>query len=254
MRPVIVEEPYSKSAVLSRRLAVFSLAVAVLGILGVERGRDLLAVLGGALVIACGAVLCALLAFAIIWRSGRKGAGQAFAGLVLATLLLAYPAYLAQQTMRLSGLADLSTDIADPPNFSLSRAALAARGDTTPPSVAIAQRKAQIEAYPQIQPILLDLDAREAFDAALAALAANGWKIVEQRPPGGRAGLGHIDAIATSFILGFPSDITLRLRPLAGQTRIDIRSVSRFGPYDFGANPRNIASFETALVAVVDKK
>ncbi|MGH6841672.1 MAG: DUF1499 domain-containing protein, partial [Methylocella sp.] len=113
---------------------------------------------------------------------------------------------------------------------------------------------AQINAYPEIQPILLDLDGRKAFDASLAALAANGWKIVEQRPPGGRAGLGHIDAIATSFILGFPSDITLRLRPLAGQTRIDIRSVSRLGYYDFGANPRNIASFEAALAAVVDKK
>ena len=67
---------------------------------------------------------------------------------------------------------------------------------------------------------------REAFDAALKALAANGWKIIEQRPPGGRSGLGHIDAIATSFMLGFPSDITLRLRPLAGQTRVDIRSVN----------------------------
>ncbi len=254
MRRVIVEEPYSKAALLSRRLAMFSLAVAAIGILGVARGVDLLAVLGGAIVIACGAVLSALLAFAIIWRSGRKGAGQAFAGLVLATLLLAYPAYLAQQTMRLPRLADISTDIADPPNFSLSQKALAARGDSTPPSVAIARRKAQIEAYPQIQPILLDLDAREAFNAALKALAANGWKIVDQRPPGLRAGLGHIDAIATSFILGFPSDITLRLKPLAGQTRIDIRSVSRFGPYDFGANPHNIASFEAALAAVVDKK
>ncbi len=251
---LVVEEPYSKAALLSRRLATFSLAVAAIGILGVARGVGLIAVLGGALVIACGAALCAILAFAIIWRSGRKGAGQALAGLVLATLLLAYPAYLAQQTLRLPHLADLSTDIADPPNFSLSRGALAARGDTTPPSVAIARRKAQIRAYPQIQPILLDLDAREAFDAALAALVANGWKIVEQRPPGGRAGLGHIDAIATSFILGFPSDITFRLRPLAGQTRIDIRSVSRFGPYDFGANPRNFASFEAALEAVVDKK
>ncbi|MDQ6701601.1 MAG: DUF1499 domain-containing protein [Pseudomonadota bacterium] len=254
MRRLIVEEPYSKAALLSRRLAMFSLAVAVIGILGVSRGLDLLAVLAGALIVACGAILCAILAFAIIWRSGRKGAGQAFAGLILATLLLAYPAYLAQQTMRLPRLRDISTDIADPPNFSLSRAALAARGDTTPPSVAIAIRKAQIKAYPQIQPILLDLDAREAFDAALKAFAANDWKIVEQRPPGGRADLGHIDAIATSFILGFPSDITLRLRPLAGQTRIDIRSVSRFWPYDFGANPRNIASFEAALVAVVDKK
>jgi len=254
MRPLIVEEPYSKTALLSRRLAMFSLAVAVIGIMGVARGVELLTVLAGALIVACGAVFSAILAFAIIWRSGRKGAGQAFAGLVLAALLLAYPAYLAQQTMLLPRLADVSTDIADPPNFSLSHKALAARGDTTPPSVAIASRKAQIKAYPQIQPILLDLDARKAFDAALAALTANGWKIVEQRPPGGRAGLGHIDAIATSFILGFPSDITLRLRPLAGQTRIDVRSVSRFGSYDFGAGPRNIASFEAALEAVVDKK
>ena len=254
MRPLIVEEPYSKAALLSRRLAVFSLVVAVIGILGVARNVDLIAVLGGALAIACAAFLSAILAFVVIWRGGRKGAGQAFAGLVLATLLLAYPAYLAQQAMRLPRLADISTDIADPPNFSLSNEALTARGDTTPPSLPIARRKAQVKAYPQVQPILLDLDARDAFDAALKALAANGWKIVEQRPPGGRAGLGHIDAVATSFVLGFPSDITLRLRPLAGQTRIDIRSVSRFGPYDFGASPRNIASFEAALEEVVDKK
>jgi uncharacterized protein (DUF1499 family) len=169
-------------------------------------------------------------------------------------LLLAYPAYLVQQIMRLPRLSDIATDLADPPNFSLSREALAARGGATPPSVAIARRKAQLKAYPQIQPILLDLDAPEAFDDAVKAVTATGWKIVEQSPPGGRSGLGHIDAIATSFILGFPSDITLRLRPLAGQTRIDIRSVSRFGPYDFGANPRNIANFEAALTAVVDKK
>jgi hypothetical protein len=97
MRRLIVEEPYSKAALLSQRLAMFSLAVAVIGILGVARGQDLLAVLAGALIVACGAILFAILAFAIIWRSGRKRAGQAFAGLVLATLPLAYPAYLAQQ-------------------------------------------------------------------------------------------------------------------------------------------------------------
>jgi uncharacterized protein (DUF1499 family) len=254
MRRLIIEEPYSKAALLSQRLAVFSLAVAIVGIAGVGGGLDLLAVLGGSLIIACAAILAAILAFVVIWRSGRKGAGQAFAGLVLAILLLAYPAYLAQQTMRLPQLPDIATDLADPPNFSLSREALAARGGATPPSVAIARRKAQLKAYPQIQPILLDLDPPEAFDAAVKAVTATGWKIVEQSPTGGRSGLGHIDAIATSFILGFPSDLTLRLRPLAGQTRIDIRSVSRFGPYDFGANPRNIANFEAALTAVVDKK
>ena len=216
MRRLIIEEPYSKAALLSQRLAVFSLAVAVVGILGVGRGLDLLAVLGGSLIIACAAILSAILAFVVIWHSGRKGAGQAFAGLVLATVLLAYPAYLAQQTLWLPRLPDISTDLTDPPNFSLSREALAARAGTTPPSIVIARRKAQLKAYPQIQPILLDLDAPEAFDAAVKAVTVTGWKIVEQRPPGGRSGLGHIDAIATSFILGFPSDITLRLRPLAG--------------------------------------
>jgi hypothetical protein len=183
MRHLIIEERYSKAALLSRRLAVFSLAVAVLAIFGVKNGRDLISVLSGAAVIACVAVLTALLAFVIIWRSGSKGAGQAFAGFVLAVLLLAYPAYLAQQAIRLPPLSDISTDIADPPSFSLSRTALAARGDTTPPpSVSITARKPQIKAYPQIQPLLLDLDAEEAFDAALEAIAANGWTIVERRP------------------------------------------------------------------------
>ena len=78
MRPLIVEEPYSKAALLSRRLAMFSLAVAVIGILGVSRDVDLIAVLGGALVIACAAVLFAILAFVVIWRSGRTVAFPGF--------------------------------------------------------------------------------------------------------------------------------------------------------------------------------
>lgn len=254
MRHLVIEEPYSKAALLSRRLAVFALAVAVVGIVGVARGQDLLAVFGGAALIAILAALFALLAFVIIWRSGRKGAGQAFAGLLLATSLLAYPAYLAAQAIRSPRLADISTDIADPPNFSLSRAAVNARGGGTPAAVPIERRKEQLKAYPQIQPIVVDLDAQETFEAVLKAVKATGWKIVEQRAPGGRSGLGHIDAIASVPILGFPSDITVRLRPLASQTRIDIRSVSRFKPYDFGAGPRNIASFESALQEIVDKK
>jgi uncharacterized protein (DUF1499 family) len=254
MRRTIVEEPYSKAALLSRRLAVFALFVAVLAVLGVKNPPHLIAVLGGAAAIACIAALAALLAFMIIWHNGRPGAGQAFAGLVLASLLLAYPAYLAQQTIRLPRLWDISTDIADPPYFSLSRAATAARGGVTPPSMPLAVRRPQLKAYPQVQPILLDLDAQESFDATSKAIAANGWEIVEKHAPGGRLGLGHVDAIATSFILGFPSDITVRLRPLAGQTRIDIRSVSRFGPFDFGTGARNIANFESALDEIVNKK
>lgn len=256
MRRLIVEEPYSKAALLSRRLAVFALAVALVGVVAARGGLDppsALAVLGGAIGIACGAVLSAVLAFVLIWRSGRKGAGQAAAGLFLALLLLAYPTYLAEKAMRLPRLADLTTDIADPPVFSLSRQAQAARGGLTPPSPPQSMRKRQAQAYPRVQPILLDLDAQEAFPAIVKAINASGWRIIEETPPGGRSGFAHIDAIARSVILGFPCDITLRIRPLAGQTRIDIRSVSRFGSFDFGANQHNIETFETALEAEVDK-
>jgi uncharacterized protein (DUF1499 family) len=254
MRRLILEDPYSKAALLSRRLAVFALFVAVLGIAGVKSSSDLIAVLGGAAAIAVLAVLAALLAFAIIWFTGRHGGRQALFGLILAILLLAYPAYVAQQTIWLPRLYDISTDIADPPNFSISRAALAARNGATPPSLPLAARKPQLKSYPQIEPILLDLDAKESFDAVLKAVAENGWRVVEKRAPGGRMGLGHVDAIATSFLLRFPSDVTVRIRPLVGQTRIDVRSAARFGPFDFGAPARNIANFDAALDEIVNKK
>jgi len=254
MRRLILEEPYSKAALLSRRLAIFALFVAVLATAGVKSSSDLIAILGSAAAIAVLAVLAALLAFAIIWFTGRKGGRQALFGLLLAMLLLAYPAYVAQEMITLPRLYDISTDIADPPNFSLSRAALAARNGATPPSLPLAARKPQLKAYPQVEPILLDLDANESFDAVLNAIAESGWRIVEKRAPGGRMGLGHVDAIATSFLLRFPSDVTVRIRPLAGQTRIDVRSAARFGPFDFGTPARNIAKFDAALDDIVNKK
>lgn len=257
MRRLIVEEPYSRSALLSRRLAAFALAVALIGVAAARSGIDppaALAVLSGSIGLAAGAILFALLAFAVIWRTGRQGAGQAAAGLFLALLLLAYPAYQLAKTVHLLRLTDFSTDIIDPPVFSASRVAQAARGGRTPKTLPASMRRAQAQAYPKILPILLDLTGDEAFAAVVKAVAASGWRIVEQTPPGGRMGVGHIDAIARSMILGFPCDITVRIRPLAGQTRIDLRSVARFGSYDFGANQRNINAFEAALETQVDKK
>lgn len=257
MRRLIIEEPYAKTAVVSRRLALFALAVAVIGVAAARGGLEppaAFAILGGAAAAAGAAVLCAVLAFVLIWRSGAKGGGAAFAGLFLGVLLLAYPVYLARKTARLPILSDLATDLADPPAFSLSRQAQAARGGANPPDIAAAVRANQTRIYPQIQPILLDLDAREAYAAILKAVAASGWRVVDETPPGGRSGIGHVDAVARSLILGFPIDVTLRIRPLAGQTRVDMRSVSRFAQYDFGANQHTIQTFETALEAQVDKK
>ena len=258
MRRLIVEEPIAPSALWSRKLAVFALVVAALAAV-LSRSDAIEATvavttLGAALFLAGVALLLAAAAGVVIWRSGQRGTGEALSGALLAIALLAWPLILAVQAARLPILADVSTDIADPPAFSRSQRALAARGGFLPPNVEPTARQEQRRAYPGAQPILLDIEPADAWQLVLNAVTAVGWRIIEQAAPGGRAGLAHIDAIDRSLVFGFPNDITIRLRPLASQTRIDIRSVSRLGRHDFGANAARIARFAAELQNQLDLK
>ncbi|GAC1337832.1 MAG: DUF1499 domain-containing protein [Beijerinckiaceae bacterium] len=260
MRRLIIEEPFSRAALWSRRLAVFALAVAAIAvILARSQAVDVtatLSVFAGAILIACLALLLAGTAAVVIWRTGRRGAGVVAGGILLAALLLLYPAYLAANAVRLPLLNDVSTDLVDPPRFSIESDALEARGQRTPEIPPPEVRQQQRAAYPAVQPILLDLEAEDAYQVVLKTVAARGWRIVKRIPPGGGggriAGIGHVDAIARSLVMGFPDDVTIRIRPLAGQTRIDLRSASRVGRHDYGTNARRIVGFAAELQAQLD--
>ena len=258
MRRVIVEEPLSQAAVWSLRLSVFALAVAAVAV-AVTRFQLVdvpagLAVFGSAILLDCLALLLAGTAGVIIWRTGRRGLAPMFGGVVLSLALLAFPGYLAVQSLRLPVLNDISTDINDPPQFSLSKRATEARNGRNPRVRTTAERQQQRAAYPGVQPILLELEGDDAYQLILRAVQALGWKIIDQSAPGGRAGLGHIDAVARTLVMGFPDDITIRVQPLAGQTKIDVRSVSRYGRNDFGVNARRIERFAEELQTQLDAK
>jgi uncharacterized protein (DUF1499 family) len=258
MRRHIPEEPVSIAAVWSRRLAVFAATVGLLAIalarLNVVDPPSALAILGGAIAVALASLLLFFAASAIIWRTGRRGLGQALGGLVISLLTLGYPSYLAFEAVRLPLLADISTDPADPPRFSLSKTATAARSGYTPTGGLSSARQEQQGAYADVEPIVVDLDADEAFALVLKTAAARGWKVIEQHPPGGRSGEGHVDFLDRTLVLGFYDDVTVRLRPLAGQTRIDVRSASRYGRHDFGANAKRIQQFAEELQAQLDAR
>jgi Protein of unknown function (DUF1499) len=247
MRRLIIVEPYSESALWSRRIGIFALAVAgvatVLSRFGAVDPPGALAVLGGALVLACLASLLAASAFVVIWRTGRRGAGLAWTGLLMAVVLLAYPAYLSWRAVSLPIISDVSTDLETPPTFLMSAKARVARGNSTPPEPSPEMREAQKRAYPGVQPILVDLEVNDAYKLALDVAKASHWRIVDAIAPGVRENLGHIDAIAPSLVMGFSSDIAIRIKPSATETRIDIRSASRVGRHDFGANARRIEKF-----------
>jgi uncharacterized protein (DUF1499 family) len=237
-------------------LAWFALAVTVIAVLMIRFGRiDYDAgfvALGGGLAAALLAVGLSIIGFVRIWQEGRRGLGSAIKGLVIASLVLAYPAWLSAKAVTLPAIADVSTDTDDPPAFSRSRAALEARKGLVPPDVSPEAREMQREAYVQIAPLTLDLGPEEAFALVRKAADNLGWQVIEAVPPGGRMGTGRLEAVDRTMFLRLPDDVTVRIRPRVDGTRIDIRSASRMGSHDFGANAKRIRAFleETSNLAL----
>jgi len=65
-----------------------------------------------------------------------------------------------------------------------------------------------------------------------------GWQIAAVDPAEGR-----LEATATTKWMGFKDDIVVRIRPDGSGSRVDVRSVSRVGRSDVGANAKRIREF-----------
>ena len=237
------DEPMSKVATWSFRLGLFAFAVAALSIIIVRSGLleivPALATFGAALVFAGLAILLAFAAFVVIWRQGLSGLGHALLGLFLGLALLAYPAFLGTRALRLPPISDITTDTANPPRFDVL-ARLRPRGRTDYPGPAVAAL--QHTAYPDIVPLELDVPTKAAYDAALALVTKRKWYIGDARSPTLARRDGVIEAVARTPIMGFRDDVVIRVTPVGQGTRVDMRSASRFGNHDLGANASRIRS------------
>lgn len=256
-RRLVFEEPVSRAAIWSRRLAWFSLAVLLLAVLSFRAGEpsiEGLAPIVAAYALVLLALLLALGAFARIWQAGHRGAGMAAGAFLLSLLLLAPAGYVGFRLVTRPALTDVSTDVDDPPVFSRSRVALEARGGRVPPDVSAERRRVQRRAYPKAVPIVLEIPAEMAFEIARCAAVALGWRVLEASRPGGRSGAGRIEAVAQGRVLRFSEDITIRVRPRADGSRIDIRSASRIGSHDLGANAARIAAFAEEVELLVEER
>ena len=139
---------------------------------------------------------------------------------------------------------DITTDTEDPPLFD---AIVAIRGDTSNPleyrgpELAATQRAA----YPDIQPLVVGRPSDEVLDMSRAVAEALGWEIVTVDPD-----RGLMEATDTTYWFGFKDDVAVRLRPVGGDaTRVDVRSISRVGGGDMGANAARIRRFVEGLQA-----
>jgi uncharacterized protein (DUF1499 family) len=159
--------------------------------------------------------------------TGRAGRGLAWSATGLCAVVVAGLALAAGPGIGRPPINDITTDFADPPQFSSP--------DKPYPGESFA--KQQRAAYPDLAPIDVDVSPDEALRMARSQMVALGWQIAAESPS-----TGTIEATDTSRTFHFVDDIAVRVRPKeGGGSRIDVRSKSREGKGDLGANAARIA-------------
>jgi uncharacterized protein (DUF1499 family) len=243
------QQPASALARTGRLLGRLALAAGVLCALAVAlpgpAHRAELLPLGPALTsvrwggtIALGGAAVALLA--VLLTLGRSARGRwrrrAWLALLLNAAVAAGPVYLLYRAQNVPPIHDISTDTANPPAF--EAVVPLRRGAKNPIDYVPATASAQRQGYPDIAPLKLALTPSVAFDNAERAARAMGWQVVEAEPAKLR-----IEAIDTTLWFGFKDDIVVRITPHDGGSIVDVRSLSRVGASDLGANARRVRAY-----------
>lgn len=183
------------------------------------------------------AILCLVAGVASLAVAGGRGAAMAFVGLIAAGIAAYMPYSMREVARSVPPIHDISTDMVDPPAF-VDVAPL--RADAPNPVAYAGPEVAakQAAAYPDLKSVTLPLPPDQAFPKAEAAARAMGWEIVSAVPADGR-----IEATATTLWFGFKDDVVIRLRPSGEGTLVDVRSKSRVGGSDLGANAARIRAY-----------
>jgi uncharacterized protein (DUF1499 family) len=163
------------------------------------------------------------------------------AALIVALLAIAPPLILLEQSKGYAPIHDITTDTFDPPTF----VALLPERQKAPnganyggPSIAAQQQKA----YPEIKSRIVSTPPAETVQRAIDAARSLGWEVVSSD-----AAAGRVEATATTSWFGFKDDVVVRVRPEAAGSRVDVRSMSRVGGSDLGANAKRVREFLAKL-------
>lgn len=175
----------------------------------------------------------------------KKGLGGDKPGLLMgclvSALVLAFMGMQFRTATTLPQIHNITTNPEDPPQFD---AVVALRGEQSNPLAYDAAELAPLQraAYPTLQTLELDASPSEALSRSQAALESMGLEIVAVDPD-----QGLVEATETTFWFGFKDDVAVRVRPSASGSAVDVRSVSRVGRSDLGANAARIGKFLKAM-------
>ena len=190
---------------------------------------------------AAAAVVSLVLVVLLAFPKFRAHPWVPVASLVIALVAIAPPLMLLSVAKSVPRIHDITTDTANPPAFvgllEVRRKApngFAYGGE----AIAAEQRKG----YPDLKPLVLKAPPRDVMQRAIDAARALGWEVVSSDAEAGR-----IEATDTTTWFGFKDDVVIRVQPDPEGSRVDVRSVSRVGLSDLGANAKRIREFLARL-------
>ena len=177
-------------------------------------------------------------------RDAHLDVRRTVTAVVVSAIAILVPMSLVGGNVGAPPIHDITTDTDDPPQF---EAVLPLRADAPNsveyggPALAAAQRAA----FPDLQSLVVSQPTSSVIEQARSIAEELGWEIVAVDP-----GSGRLEATATTFWFGFKDDVVVRVRPTGdGGSRVDVRSLSRVGGGDLGANANRIREFVRRLQA-----
>jgi uncharacterized protein (DUF1499 family) len=111
----------------------------------------------------------------------------------------------------------------------------------------------QRTAWPDIEPVDLDVPVQRAYEVTLALVNKRKWLVIDERAPQPPRRIGRIEAVARTPIMGFREDVSIRVTPDGEGSRVDIRSSSRYFESDLGSNASRIAKLIEDINSAVDR-
>ncbi|MEM9495174.1 MAG: DUF1499 domain-containing protein [Pseudomonadota bacterium] len=140
---------------------------------------------------------------------------------------------------------DITTDFEEPPQI-VAAADLPRKnpadyvGAEFAPRSNITIADAQRAAFPDLETIKVAGSIDETAEVVMSVVNDMGMEILEEGPTDDG---WRVEAASTSLWFGFVDDFVVRLKPAGAQTEIDVRSKSRVGLSDLGANATRVRDF-----------
>jgi uncharacterized protein (DUF1499 family) len=237
----------------ARRMALFFVQLLILtvllhrfGTLATPAAINLMAVSIGGLFLA---IVVAVIGLVRIWFGGQIGAAQAFTGIAIALVGLAVPLWYLSHYFMLPELNDIQTT-RQPMEFKQLAAMRPADANRiVEPDLAAAE--AREKAYPDLRAMELERSVTETFDIVHEAVKRLGWTIVLSEPPAEEP--GRIEATDRTLIMGYTDDALIRVSGDDAHAFIDVRSASRYGKHDLGANAGHIRELFAEVKSALEK-